>query len=261
LVKVAPPSGYAHRVTPCHEEEIRAFLRQFAKQHPRWGWRRGLDALREAGWGVNHKKVQRLWREEGLKVPYRKKKKRLTGVGVVVGAMRPIAPNVIWAMDFQFDQTSDLRTIKMLNIIDEFTRECLTIDVARSITADDVVRRLDELVKERGAPHYLRMDNGPEFVAHALNDWCRFNKSGSLFIDPGSPWQNGWIESFNARLRDEFLNGQQFDSLLEAKVLLADWRDEYNHERTHSALRRLTPVKFAETWKFRNQQRLAELVA
>ncbi|MDH2902731.1 MAG: IS3 family transposase [Actinomycetota bacterium] len=253
--RLAPPSWTES------EEEIRAFLRDFAKKHPRWGWRRGHDALRDAGWHLNHKRVQRLWREEGLKVPYRKRKKRLTGIGVQVGAMRPIAPNVIWAMDFQFDQTSDLRTIKMLNIIDEFTRECLSIDVARSITADDVVNRLDELMKQRGAPHFLRMDNGPEFVAHALNDWCRFNKAGSLFIDPGSPWQNGWIESFNARLRDEFLNGQQFDSLLEAKVLLEDWRHEYNHERTHSALRRLTPVKFAETWKFRNQQRLAELVA
>ena len=243
------------------EEEIRAFLRDFAKKHPRWGWRRGLDALRDAGWHVNHKKVQRLWRDEGLKVPYRKKKKRMTGVGVVVGAMRPIAPNVIWAMDFQFDQTSDLRTVKLLNIIDEFTRECLTIDVGRSITANDVVNRLDQLASERGAPCYLRMDNGPEFVAHALVDWCRFNGAGSLFIDPGSPWQNGWIESFNARLRDEFLNGQQFDSLFEAKVLLGDWRHEYNHERTHSALRRQTPARFAETWKFRNQQRLAELVA
>ena len=244
-----------------NEEKLRAFLRDFAKRHPRWGWRRGHDALRDAGWRVNHKKVQRLWRDEGLKVPYRKKKKRLTGGGVVVGAMRPIAPNVIWAMDFQFDQTSDLRTVKLLNIIDEFTRECLTIDVGRSITADDVVNRLDQLASERGAPCYLRMDNGPEFVAHALVDWCRFNGAGSLFIDPGSPWQNGWIESFNARLRDEFLNGQQFDSLFEAKVLLGDWRHEYNHERTHSALRRQTPAKFAETWKFRNQQRLAELVA
>jgi putative transposase len=243
------------------EEQLRALLRDFAKSHPRWGWRRAHDAALAAGWSVNHKRIQRLWREEGLKVPYRKKKKRLTGVGVVVGAMRPIAPNVIWAMDFQFDQTSNLRTIKMLNIIDEFTRECLAIDVARSITADDVVERLDMLVKERGAPCYLRMDNGPEFVAHAINDWCRFNASGSLFIDPGSPWQNGWIESFNARLRDEFLNGQQFDSLFEAKVLLGDWRHEYNHERTHSALRRHTPVRFTEIWKHQREQKLAELVA
>jgi putative transposase len=186
------------------DEMLRAFLREFAKNHPRWGWRRAHDALRDEGHRVNHKKVQRLWREEGLKVPYRKKKKRLTGVGVQVGAMRPIAPNVVWAMDFQFDQTSDLRTIKMLNIIDEFTRECLAIDVSRSITADDVVNRLDQLAKERGAPCYVHMDNGPEFVAYALKDWCRFNGAGSLFIDPGSPWQNGWIESFNARLRDEF---------------------------------------------------------
>jgi putative transposase len=243
------------------EERLRAFLRDFAATHPRWGWRRGHDAALVDGWHVNHKKIQRLWREEGLKVPYRKKKKRLTGVGVVMGAMRPIQPNVVWAMDFQFDQTSNLRTIKMLNIIDEYTRECLAIDVARSITADDVVNRLDALAAERGAPRYLRMDNGPEFVAHAINDWCRFNASGSLFIDPGSPWQNGWIESFNARLRDEFLNGQQFDSLFEAKVLLGDWRHEYNHERTHSGIGRKTPVHFAETWKFRNQQILAELVA
>lgn len=125
------------------DERLRAFLRAFAVKHPRWGWRRAHDALRDEGHRVNHKKVQRLWREEGLKVPYRKKKKRLTGIGVQVGAMHPIAPNVIWAMDFQFDQTSDLRTIKMLNIIDEFTRECLAIDVGRSITADDVVNRLD----------------------------------------------------------------------------------------------------------------------
>jgi len=243
------------------EEELRAFLRDFAKKHPRWGWRRAHDALKASGRRVNHKRVQRLWREEGLKVPYRKRKKRLSGIGVEMGAMCPIAPNVVWAMDFQFDQTSDGRPLKLLNIIDEFTRECLAIDVGRSITADEVVNRLEALAKERGCPVYLRMDNGPEFVAHGLNDWCRFTETDALFITPGSPWQNGWIESFNARLRDEFLNGQQFDSLLEAQVLLSDWKQEYNQERTHSALRRQTPARFAETWKFRNQQRLAELVA
>ena len=243
------------------DEQLRAFLRSFAKRHPRWGWRRAQDALKADGWRVNHKKVHRLWREEGLKVPYRKKKKRLTGIGTQVGAMVPIAPNVVWAMDFQFDQTSDLRTLKMLNVIDEFTRECLAIDVARSITADDVIRRLEQLSAERGAPCYLRMDNGPEFVCYALNDWCRFNGSGSLFIDPGSPWQNAWIESFNARLRDEFLNGQQFDSLFEAQVMLRDWREEYNHERTHSGLDRRTPVEFAQSWQLQHHQRLAELVA
>jgi len=242
-------------------EKLRAYLCNFAKRHPRWGWRRAHDALRADGWHVNHKKVHRLWREEGLKVPYRKKKKRLTGIGVQVGAMVPIRPNVIWAMDFQFDQTSDLRTLKLLNIIDEFTRECLAIEASRSISADDVVTRLEQLAVERGAPCFLRMDNGPEFVAHAINDWCRFNGSDSLFIDPGSPWQNCWIESFNARLRDEMLNGQQFDSLLEAQVLLGDWRHEYNHERTHSALGRKTPATFAKSWQLQHNQRLAELVA
>lgn len=170
-------------------------------------WRRGHDGLRDVGQRVNHKKAQRLWREESLKAPYRKKKKRLTGIGVQVGAMRPIAPNVTWAMDFQFDQRSDLWTIKMLNLIDEFTRECLAFDVSRSMTGDDVVNRLDQLANEQGAPCYLRLDNRPEFIAHALNDRCRFNGAGSLFVDPAAPRQNSWIESFSARLRDEFLNG------------------------------------------------------
>ena len=119
-----------------HDDKLRAYLRAFAKRHPRWGWRRAHDALKTDGWRVNHKKVHRLWREEGLKVPYRKKKKRLTGIGVQVGAMVPIAPNVVWAMDFQFDQTSDGRMLKLLNVIDEYTRECLAIDMERTIDAD-----------------------------------------------------------------------------------------------------------------------------
>ena len=120
---------------------------------------------------------------------------------------------------------------------------------------------LDRLVAQHGTATFLRCVNGPEFAAFAIADWCKFNNASTTFIDPGSPWQNGHIESFNSRLRDEFLNGHLFESLLEARVLLEDWRHEYNHERTHNALRRLTPVKFAETWKFRNQQRLAESVA
>jgi putative transposase len=123
-------------------------------------------------------------------------------------------------MDFQFDTTADGRTLKMLNVIDEFTREALAIDVDRGIDADGVVDVLDRLVMHHGAPHYVRFDNGPEFVAHAVHDWCRFNSAGSLFIDPGSPWQNAWIESFNGRLRDELLNSWRFDSLLEARVII-----------------------------------------
>jgi putative transposase len=190
-------------------------------------------------------------------VPYRKKKRPLRGIGVAVGAMCPIRPNVIWALDFQFDQTSDGRMLKLLNVIDEYTRECLAIDIDRSIDADGVVRCLERLAAERGAPHYVRFDHGPEFIAYAVADWCRFNGTDTVFIDPGSPWQNAWIESFNGRLRDEFLNGQQFDSLLEAQVLLEDWRIDYNCNRPHSAHGWLTPVEFVEDWLNRQQLQLA----
>jgi putative transposase len=162
------------------EAELRAWLRRFSTDRPRWGWRRAAKMARRAGWAVNNKRIRRLWREEGLRVPQRRKKKRLTGIGVEVGAMSPIRPNVIWAMDFQFDTTADGRTLKMLNVVDEFTREALAIDVDRSINADGVVDVLDRLALQRGAPHYVRFDNGPEFMAHAVHDWCRFNRAGSL---------------------------------------------------------------------------------
>ena len=148
-------------------------------------------------------------------MPSKKRRKRLIGIGTHVGAMSLIAPHALWAMDFQFDHTIDGRQLKLLNIIDEFTRECLHIETEHSITADDVANILDALVIERGrAPAFVRFDNGPEFVAHAIDDWCRFNGVDSVFIDPGSPWQNAWIESFNGRLRDELLNLWIFDSLL-----------------------------------------------
>ena len=231
------------------EAELRAFLRQFAKDRPRWGWRRAAKHARRQGRHVNDKRVRRLWRDEGLRVPTKRRKKRLTGVGAHVGAMCPIRPNVLWAMDFQFDTLANGRTIKMLNVIDEFTRECLTIKVDHSIDADAVVATLDRLVVQRGgAPVYVRFDNGPEFVAHAVADWCRFNDTASVFIDPGSPWQNAWIESFNGKIRDELLNGWQFDSLLEARVLIEGWRIDYNWQRPHTAHGDLTPGEFAAKW-------------
>jgi putative transposase len=238
------------------EQELRRWLIAFAKAHPRWGWKQAYQHRRREGHRVNKKRVQRLWRLEGLKVPYRKRKKPLRGLGVHVGAMSPIRPNAIWAMDFQFDETRDGRQLKLLNIQDIFTRECLSVEVARSITADDLMNVLDRLVAQHGVPAYLRCDNGPEFAAFAIADWCRFNGASTTFIDPGSPWQNGHIESFNSRLRDEFLNGHLFDSLLEAQVLLEDWRHEYNHERLHSSLCYLTPVEFKELWQEQHQQRL-----
>ena len=179
------------------EAELRAWLRRFSTDRPRWGWRRAAKMARRAGWQVNDKRIRRLWREEGLRVPQRRKKKRLTGIGVAVGAMSPIRPNVIWAMDFQFDTTADGRTLKMLNLIDEFTREALAINVDRCIDADGVVDILERRPSPTGRRTTCASTTGPEFVAHAVHDWCRFNGAGSLFIDPGSPWQNAWIESFN----------------------------------------------------------------
>jgi putative transposase len=156
-------------------------------------------------------------------------------------------------MDFQFDQTRDGGMLKILNVVDEFTREALATDVERSIDADGVVRCLDRLAKDRGAPVYVRFDHGPEFIAYAVADWCRFNGTNTVFIDPGSPWQNGWIESFNGRMRDEHLNGQLIDSLLGAQVSTEDWRIDYNNNRAYSAHGWLTPVEFVEAWFHRHQ--------
>ncbi len=168
--------------------------------------------------------------------------------------MCPVRPNVVWAMDFPFDQTSDGRMLKLLNVIDEFSREALATDVERSLDADAVVACLERLPNERGAPVYVRFDNGPEFIAHAVADWCRFNGTGTIFIDPGSPWQNAWVESFSGRLRDELLNHHQFESLLEAKVLIEDWRIDYNINRPHSAHGWRSPAELVEAWLNQQQQ-------
>ena len=245
-------------VPPDDDAEIREHLRAFAKKRPRWGWRRAAVDLRLNGYQINDKRVRRLWRDEGLRVPQRKRKKRLTGVGTHVGAMCPIRPDALWALDFQFDSTIDGRQVKLLNIIDEYTRECLAIVVDHSIGADIVVGTLARLSIERGrAPAFVRFDNGPEFVSHAVFDWCDQAGVGSVFIDPGSPWQNAWIESFNSRLRDELLNLWQFDSLLEAKVIIEDHRIDYNINRPHSALNQQTPAGFAAQWANHNQPKAA----
>ena len=239
------------------EQRLREFLRRFSRRRPRWGWRRAAKDARRNGWQVNDKRVRRLWRDEGLRVPHKRRKKRLSGVGTHVGAMCPIRPNALWALDFQFDTTADGRTLKMLNVIDEFTLECLAIEVDRAIDADAVVAALDRLAAQRSAPAFVRSDNGPEFVAHAVADWCRFNGINTVFIDPGSPWQNAWIESFNGKFRDELLNGWQFDSELEARVIIEDWRIDYNVNRPHTAHGDLTPAEFVAQWTTFNQPQAA----
>lgn len=236
------------RPEPAEDTKLRRRLRTFAREHPRLGWKKAHPVLRREGWMVNHKKLRRLWREEGLVRPAPSKRKiRRPGTsdGTLLSAD---CPNHVWAIDFQFDETSDGRRLKLANVIDEHTREALDIYVARSITADVVVERLDRLAAERGAPRHLRMDNGPELVAWALRDWCRLRGTGTVYIEPGSPWENPWVESFNGRLRDECLNINEFGSVTEARVITEDWRTEYNTWRPHSSLQNLTPAEYAANW-------------
>lgn len=239
------------RPEPAEDVKLRKRLRRFAREHPRLGWRKAHPVLRREGWTVNHKKLRRLWREEGLVRPAPAKRKvRRPGTGQPLA--RAEYPNHVWAIDFQFDETADGRRLKLANIIDEHPREALDIWVDRSITADDLVERLDLLAAERGAPGHLRMDNGPELVAWALKEWCRLRGTGTSYIKPGSPWENPWVESFNGRLRDECLNINEFGSLTEARVIIDDWRIEYNTWRPHSSLRNQTPAEYAANWTTHN---------
>ena len=247
-----------HRSTqrrePCiaaDDAALRARLRKFSEDRPRWGYRRAHAQLREEGWQVNRKRVQRLWREEGLRVPARRRKRQRLGDSTVP-AKRLAAerPDHVWALDFQFDQTGDGRILKLLHIVDEFTREALEVGCERRIDADEAVSRLQRIVEETGrVPAFIRCDNGPELTANALRDWCRFAKAGSAYIEPGSPWQNAYVESFGSRIRDELLAVEQFSCLAEAKVMVADWREDYNERRPHSALAMMAPARFARAWR------------
>lgn len=231
------------------DQALRAALREIAAQRPRWGYRRAHTLLAGDGWSVNRKRVQRLWREEGLRVPARRRKRQRLGQSTVpAGRLRAELPGDVWAIDFQFDQAIDGRAIKLLNVVDEFTREALAMHVATSITADDTVGVLDRLARERGAPTHVRCDNGPELTAHALRDWCRFKRTETAFIEPGAPWQNPFVESFNGRVRDELLDVEQFSGLAEARVVIGDWREDYNYHRPHSALQMKAPAVFAANW-------------
>lgn len=177
----------------------------------------------------------------------RRKRQRLGDSTVPASRLTAQRPNHVWALDFQFDQTADGRNLKLLNVVDEYTREALQMLVERRIGADDTVRVLERLTVLRGAPEPVRCDNGPELTAHALRDCCRFSNTATAFVEPGSPWQNPYVESFNGRVRDELLDVEEFSCLAEAKVLIEDWRQDYNRHRPHSALGMLTPAAFAAT--------------
>ena len=212
------------------------------------------------GWKVGTRLMKRLWRLEGLLVPQKRRKRRRLGTseaGIV--RRKAIMKNEVWGMDFIHDHTSDGRTLKMLVVVDEYTRECLALDVGRTCRGGDVVAVLDELTAIRGAPQNVRSDNGPEFISEALKRWCTEGGTGTLDIEPGAPWQNGIVESFNGRLRDALLAMEMFDTLAETKYLVDRWRLHDNHRRPQRALGRRTPAEYAATCPGVSPLRLAAL--
>jgi len=229
------------------EAALVARMKHLASSHPRYGYRRITALLRQDGWQVNIKRVHRLWVRHGLKVAKTLRKKRATGTGQnSIAARAAEHPDHVWCYDFIFDQTMDGRRLKMLCVVDEFTRQCLLIRVERSIPAEIVVESLAGLFEQRGAgPQHLRSDNGSEFVADAVQHWLKDAGAATLYIEPGSPWQNGFVESFHGRLRDELLDREAFGSLAEAKLVVEDWRRAYNEQRPHSSLGYQTPAAFA----------------
>lgn len=225
------------QAAPEDEDRLVEEMVQLAAWYGRYGYRRITAMLRETGWKVNHKRIERLWRREGLKVPKKQPKRgRLWFNDGSCVRLRPQHKNHVWSYDFMAARTSDGRPIRILTLIDEHTRECLAIDVARRLGSEDVQDRLTDLFLRRGTPEYLRSDNGPEFTAKSIREWLPRVGVRTLYIEPGSPWENGYIESFNGKLRDELLNREIFDTLMEAKVLIEMWRQEYNHRRPHSSL-------------------------
>lgn len=202
--------------------------------------------LREEGWRVNRKRIYRLWRAEGLKVPKKQRKRRRLGSSAA-GCIRQRAEHKdhVWAWDFVHDTTADGRSLKWLTLIDEYTRECLALEVGRSLKSEAILEVLRDLFAIRGVPKFIRSDNGPEFIAQAVRSWLEKAQVQTLYIEPGSPWENGYNESFNSRFRDEFLNREEFDSLRHARALGTVWRLDYNHHRPHSSLGYIPPARFA----------------
>ena len=216
---------------------------ELAAMYGRYGYRRITAVLHREGWHVNHKRVERIWRREGLKVPKKQPKRgRLWFNDGSCVRLRAEHRDHVWSYDFVQARTHDGRSFRMLTVIDEHTRECLAIDVARTLRSDDVLERLAWLMTTRGVPERIRSDNGAEFTAKAVRGWLDRVGVKTLFIEPGSPWENGYIESFNGKLRDELLNGEIFTSLLEARVLIERWREHYNTTRPHSSLGYRSPA-------------------
>jgi transposase InsO family protein len=219
------------------EEALREDMVALAERFGRYGYRMITGMFRAEGWRVNHKRVERIWRQEGLKVP--KKQPKRGRIWLNDGScirLRPLYKHHVWSYDFVADRTHDGRPLRMLTVIDEHSRECLAIEVARKLNSEDVLETLTRLFVEHGPPDYIRSDNGPEMTAKVVRDWLRDLGVKTLFIEPGSPWENGYNESFNGTLREEVLNREIFYTVAEAKVLIEQWRREYNTIRPHSSL-------------------------
>ncbi len=221
-------------------------MHELVRRHPRYGYRRIWALLRMDGFRINHKRVWRLWKREGLKVPRKQRKRRRLGSGEN-GIVRHRAERKdhVWAWDFIHDRDERGRPLKWLSIVDEHTRECLGLEVARSLKAEDVLDALRDLMLIRGVPGHIRSDNGPEFIAAAVRGFLEAAEVGTLYVEPGSPWENGFVESFHGRLRDELLQSEVFAGVREARALAELWKNDYNHRRPHSSLGYLTPAAYA----------------
>jgi len=225
------------------EARLTSRIIELACQYGRYGYRRITALLKQEGWRVNHKRVERIWRREALKVPKRQpRRKRLWLNDGSCLRLRPEHKNHVWSYDFVMDRTHDGRPVRMLTLIDEYSRECLAIEVSRRIKTIDVIEKLSDLFILRGIPEHIRSDNGSEFASKQIRRWLKAVGVKTLYIAPGSPWENGYIESFNGKLRDELLNREIFETLFEAKVLVERWRVEYNTLRPHSSLNYRPPA-------------------
>jgi putative transposase len=218
-------------------ERLTADVIELARQYGRYGYRKVAALLRQTGWSVSDGRVERIWKREGLKIPHKQPKRgRLWLTDGSCIRLRPEHPNHVWSYDFVEDRTHDGRKFRMLNVIDEYTHECLAIRINRKLKGIDVIDALSDLFILRGVPGHIRSDNGPEFVAKTVQEWITAVGAKTAYIEPGSPWENGYVESFNARLRDELLNGEIFYSLREAQIIIESWRRHYNTIRPHASL-------------------------
>ena len=242
-----PRATQRYQPRPCEfERRLVGRMLELVREHPRYGYRRIWALLRREGWRVNRKRIHRLWRREGLKVPRKQRKKRHLGQSANGCARRRAEyKDHVWAWDFVHDRTRDGRPLKWLTLVDEYTREDLALEVGRGLRAEDVIDVLVELFAVRGVPQHIRSDNGPEFIAAAIRRWLGYAGVETLYIEPGSPWENGYAESFNSRFRDELLAREEWENLPEARAYGTRYRLEYNHRRPHSALGYQTPAEFA----------------